>query len=62
MWIILLLGVAGVTTTVAVSATNNNHQRLFRNMESNWIITKEELEREGDSFSKVTTRGNIIEF
>ena len=62
MWVISSLGVASVTTTVGVAATNNNYQRLFRNMESNWIITKEDLESEENAFSKITSRGNTIEF
>ena len=61
MTIIASLGIGGITSTVAVTA-NNNYQRLFRNGESSWIITKEDLESEDNTFSKVTTRGNIIEF
>ena len=62
MWIISSLGVATVTTTVSVAATNNNYQRLFRSLNDDWIITKEDLESEEDTFSKVTSRGNTIEF
>ena len=62
MWIISSLGVATATTTVGVAATNNNYQRLFRSLSNDWIITKEDLESEGDTFSKVTSRGNTIEF
>ena len=62
MTVIASLGIGGLTTTVAVASTSNNYQRLFRNMENNWIIRKADLESEGHTFSKVTTRGNIIEF
>ena len=62
MAIIASLGIGGITSTVAVTAANNNYQRLFRNSENNWIITKEDLESETDTFSKVTSRGNTIEF
>ena len=62
--VVSLLGFAGVTTTVAVYAiTSNNHlTKLFgRNQNNNWII-KEELEREGDAFTKITNHNNVIEF
>ena len=62
MSVISLLGLTSVTTTVAVAATGVNYQRLFRNQENNWIITKEDLESENNTFSKTTSRGNTIEF
>ena len=62
MAIIASLDVGGLTITVAVATTSNNYWRLFRNMEKNWIISKEDLGSEGDTFSNVTTRGSIIEF
>lgn len=62
MSVIALLGFTSVTTSVAVTATGVSYQRLFRNTENNWIITKEDLESEEDTFSKVTSRGNTIEF
>ena len=62
MSVISLLGLTSVTTTVAVAATSVNYQRLFRNQENNWIITKDDLESENNTFSKTTNRGNIIEF
>ena len=62
MWIISSLGVASVTTTVGVAASSNNYQRLCRSLNNDWIITKDDLESEGDTFSKVTSRGNTIEF
>lgn len=60
-----LLGFAGCTTIVAVDAiTSNNHlTKLFgRNQNNNWIIRKEELEQEGNTFTKITNHNNIIEF
>ena len=62
MSVIALLGFTSVTTSVAVATTGVSYQRLFRNTENNWIITKQDLESKGDTFSKVTSRGNIIEF
>ena len=62
MVLISSCGVAGLTTTMAVAASDNVKQILFRSLNNNWIITKEDLESEGDTFSKVTARGNIIEF
>ena len=62
MWIISSLGVATATTAVGVAATNNSYQRLFRNAEDKWIITKEDLESGNSTFSKITNRGNTIEF
>ena len=62
MSVISLLGLTSVTTTVAVAATSVNYQRLFRNQENNWIITKDDLESENNTFSKITSRGNTIEF
>jgi hypothetical protein len=53
MTIIGSLGVVGITSTVAVSA-NNNYQRLFRNGENSWIITKEDLKQEDNTFTKST--------
>lgn len=62
IWIISSFGVTTATTTVGVAATNNNYQRLFGSLTNDWTIIKEDLESEGDSFSKVATKGNIIEF
>ena len=63
MTVISSLGFASVTASVAATAISQNPQlRLFRNTESSWIITKQDLEREGDTFSKITSRGNAIEF
>lgn len=62
MSVISLLGFASVTTSVAVAATGVSYQRLFRNTENNWIITKDDLESEINTFSKITNRGNSIEF
>ena len=63
MAVISLLGFAGITTTVAVGATSINYQRLFsRNNNYNWIIRKEDLEQEGDTFTKITNHNNVIEF
>ena len=63
MTVISSLGFAGVSATVSVTVISQNPQlRLFRNIESGWIITKEDLESEDHAFSKVTLRGNIIEF
>ena len=62
MSVIALLGFICVTISVAVGATGVSYQRLFSNNQNNWTITKEDLESEGNTFSKVTTRGNIIEF
>ena len=55
-------GVATLTTTMAVAASSIDNQRLFRSLNNDWIITKEDLESEGNTFSKVTSRGNTIEF
>ena len=41
--VIVSLGIGGISSTVAVTAANSNYQRLFRNSESNWIITKEDI-------------------
>ena len=60
--IVSSLGIACLTSTLVVVAEDTNYQRLFRNLENNRIITKEDLESEDHAFSKVTTRGNIIEF
>ena len=62
--VVSLLGFAGVTTTVAVDAiTSNNHLlKLFRRNQNNWIIRKEELQQEGDAFTKITNHNNVIEF
>lgn len=58
--VVSLLGFAGFTTTVAVSAASDNYQRLFsRNNNNNWIIRKEELEQEGDTFTKITNHNNV---
>ena len=63
MTVISSLGFAGVSATVAVTAISQNPKlRLFRNNESSWIITKQDLESEEDTFSKVTSRGNTIDF
>lgn len=62
MAVIASLGIGGITSTVAVTATNNNYQRLFRNSENNWIITKDDLESENNTFSEIRNRGNTIEF
>lgn len=62
MAVIASLGIGGLTTTAASAATSNNYQRLFRNLENNWIITKDDLESENNTFSKITNRGNTIEF
>ena len=61
--VVSLLGFAGVTTTVAISAASDNYQRLFsRNNNNNWTIRKEELDQEGDTFTKITNYNNVIEF
>lgn len=63
--VVSLLGFAGVTTTVAVDATTSkNHLvKLFgRNQNNNWMIRKEELQQEGDTFTKITNYNNVIEF
>ena len=62
MVVIASLGIGGLTTTAAVAATSNNYQRLFRNLENNWVITKQDLESGNNTFSKITNRGNTIEF
>lgn len=61
--VVSLLGFAGVTTTVAVDAISNNyHTKLFGRNQNNWIIRKEDLEKEGDTFYKVTDHNNVIGF
>ena len=62
--VVSLLGFAGVTTTVAADAiTSNNHLiKLFGRNQNNWIIRKEELQQEGDTFTKITNHNNVIEF
>ena len=62
MVLISSCGVASLTTTMAVAASDNVKQMLFRGLSSGWIITKDDLDSEGNSFSKVTDRGNTIEF
>ena len=62
--VVSLMGFAGVTTTVAVDAiTSNKHLiKLFGNNQNNWIIRKEELQQERDTFTKITNHNNVIEF
>ena len=63
--VVSLFGFAGVTTTVAVDATTSkNHLvKLFGiNQNNNWIIRKEELQQEGDTFTNITNHNNVIEF
>ena len=62
--VVSLLGFASVTTTVAADAiTGNNHLiKLFGRNQNNWIIRKEELQQEGDTFTKITNHNNVIEF
>lgn len=55
-------GVATLTTTMAVAASGIDNHRLFRSLSNDWIITKQDLESEENTFSKVTSRGNTIEF
>ena len=63
MALVSLLGFASLTTTEVVAASDTNYQRLFsRNNNSNRIIRKEDLEKEGDTFYKVTNHNNVIEF
>lgn len=62
MAVVSSLGIACLTSTLVVAAEGTNYQRLFRNNSNNWIITKQDLESERDTFSKVTSRGNTIEF
>lgn len=47
---------------MGVAVSDNVKQMLFRSLNNDWIITKDDLEGEGNTFSKVTDRGNIIEF
>ena len=61
MALVSSFGVAGLTTTMAVASDGINN-RLFRSLSNDWIITKQDLESEEDTFSKVTSRGNTIEF
>ena len=62
MTIIASLGIGGITSSVAVKTANHYYRRLCRNAESRWIITKEDLEQEENTFAKSTGRGNLIEF
>ena len=61
MALVSSFGVAGLATTTAV-VSNGINKRLFRSLNNDWIITKQDLESEGNTFSKVTSRGNTIEF
>ena len=60
--VVASLDVATLSTTMVVAVSGSSYQKLFRNIENSWIITKEDLESEEDTFSKVTDRGNTIEF
>lgn len=62
MAIIAPLGICGITSSVAVGTANHDYRRLYRNAESRWIITKEDLEQEENTFAKSTGRRNLIEF
>lgn len=62
MAVVSSLGIVCLTSTLVVAAEGTNYQRVFRNNNDNWIITKEDIESEGYTFSKVTSRGNTIEF
>lgn len=62
MVLISSCGVATLTTTTAVAASGIDNHRLFRSLSNDWIITKQDLESEENTFSKVTSRGNTIEF
>ena len=63
MAVISLFGFACLTTTMAVAVSGANYQRLFsRNNNNNWTIRKEELQQEGDTFTKITNHNNVIEF
>ena len=62
MAVVASLGVATLSTTMVLAVSGSSYQKLFRNIENSWIITKEDLESEGDTFSKVTSGSNRIEF
>ena len=53
MVLISSCGVTTLTTAMSVVASDNVKQMLFRSLSIDWIIIKEDLESEGDSFSKV---------
>ena len=55
-------GVVALTTTMFEAVGDNVKQRLFRSPKDNMTITKQDLESEESTFSKVTNGGNIIEF
>ena len=62
MAVVASLGVATLSTTMVVAVSGSSYQKLFRNIENSWVITKQDLESEENTFSKVTSRGNTIEF
>lgn len=62
MAVVTSLCVATLSTTMVVAVSGVSYQKLFRSVENSWVITKQDLESEEDTFSKVASRGNIIEF
>ena len=63
MTVISSLGFVATSAAVTVTAVSQNPQlRLFRSTESNWVITKEDLDSANSTFSKITANGNFIGF